>query len=179
MRHLAVSRYYRFSGRMSAEFNVGRLGRACGTSRKIHPFYQFGRVLGCAYICCCGWVPAQAPGQLRILHFSRLCYSCGGTSNQISREVWTTGNASYGRGSRWYCRLGRASLLWRISSSSHHQLMSNFAFAGVSRQKCGQLVNQADSAAFGDSGLSYRLCAALPLIKSLGPVISSRENIVS
>ena len=31
-----------------------------------------------------------------------------------------------------------------------------------------QLVNQADNAAFGDSGLSYRFCAALRLIKSLG-----------
>ena len=27
-----------------------------------------------------------------------------------------------------------------------------------------QLVNQADNAAFGDSGLSYRFCAALRLI---------------
>ena len=31
-----------------------------------------------------------------------------------------------------------------------------------------QLVNQADNAEFGDSGLHCRFCAALRLIKSLG-----------
>jgi hypothetical protein len=31
-----------------------------------------------------------------------------------------------------------------------------------------KLSNQADNAAFGDSGLSYPFCAALRLIKSLG-----------
>ena len=42
-----------------------------------------------------------------------------------------------------------------------------------------QLANQADNAAWGDSGLSYRFRAALRLIKSLGPASSFSENIVT
>jgi hypothetical protein len=40
-----------------------------------------------------------------------------------------------------------------------------------------KLSNQADNAAFGDSGLHYRFCAALRLIKSLGPANQLAEQL--
>ena len=42
-----------------------------------------------------------------------------------------------------------------------------------------QLPNQADNAAFAASGLPYRFRAALRLIRTLAPAISSRGSLVS
>jgi hypothetical protein len=47
------------------------------------------------------------------------------------------------------------------------------------KQAGAELVNQADNAAFGDSGLSYRFCAALRFIKSLLPSSLNQGSVMA